>query len=428
VSAKRRSVWHDSQVEENRDSLLLTPPPEFAEGGRLEAIPELPVIIRILHGAPLIFTGGLPATGVNVALSRRIREGSSIASVKTYASAWRLFFTYCALTRCSIAALSDPGFAQYKSAVQGRPFRAHDGSWAVLPGERGARTSDHHIACLYGLGGDIEDLYGIAFPWRRYVTTRWASQHYEPWAGPGGRPAPARRKHRIRHANQKTVGLPDEQFEKLLERADRLWGWQVADGDRAFSVGFASATDALYRRNLALLLVLRFTGARRSEVPTLDIADIDRTNNLLWLETKGRPGKAKEPVVLLPAVRDALWDYLVQYRAVARDGRDESALFVSHSTRNYGHRISDQTVRKVLDAVRAALDEPWRTTLHPHQLRHSWGYDLQRLGGTYAVRAGLRHRSVASADAYAAGPEVFAAELAAASQAMLDRVESRRSG
>ena len=152
------------------------------------------------------------------------------------------------------------------------------------------------------------------------------------------------------------------------------------------------------------------------------------------LVTKGRLG-GKEPVVLLPTVEHVLLDYILRHRPhgqrLARPGDrqttrqvDRQAVFLSHSTYRYGQRISGETVRSVLDTLRLDLDEPWRTRLHPHLLRHAWGYDLQRLDSPLGLTANMRHRSPASAKDYRAGPELWQAELSRVDAAAADMLRA----
>ncbi len=187
------------------------------------------------------------------------------------------------------------------------------------------------------------------------------------------------------------------------------WGDTIEDGDRAFSSDPESQRGALVWRNLGLLLVMRFAGARRSEVAPLDFADIDRATGKIMLVTKGRAG-AKEPVVLLPIVGSAIAKYVLETRPYERRVRsgaliaiepvDETAVFLSHSVNSYGRRISSETIRYVVDQVRPALEEPWRSLLRPHLLRHSFAHDLQKIVGPFGGAANMRHHSVTSMDAY----------------------------
>jgi hypothetical protein len=80
------------------------------------------------------------------------------------------------------------------------------------------------------------------------------------------------------------VGLPDTQFVCLLQAAYERWGNVVADGDVAWAAHPEAQRGALFFRNLALLLILRCAGGRRSEVVQVRLQDVDRTASLLpWM-------------------------------------------------------------------------------------------------------------------------------------------------
>jgi site-specific recombinase XerD len=163
---------------------------------------------------------------------------------------------------------------------------------------------------------------------------------------------------------------------------------------------------------VALLFVLRYAGSRRAEANQLRIGNIDRTQHLIHLVTKGRHGK-RLPVVLYEPVEQAIWLYVTRFRpwADTTPPDEQDAVFLSHSVRNYGRRLTDESVRALIDTLRSALDPPWNEQLTPHMLRHAFGYDLQKMGGASLVTANMRHASLHAGSAYAAGAEVFVDEI-----------------
>jgi hypothetical protein len=100
------------------------------------------------------------------------------------------------------------------------------------------------------------------------------------------------------------------------------------------------------------------------------------------------------------------------------------AVFLSHSTRNYGQRISYQTPHTVIKALREQLEEPWSESCTLHTLRHRYGIDLQEHLGSAAIAPNMRHRSLQSIKPYSAGVEVFAKQLLPVTNARLERVIS----
>lgn len=218
----------------------------------------------------------------------------------------------------------------------------------------------------------------------------------------------------------KITGLPDEQFVKLLLAAKSRWGEHLAPADRARAETPEAQRGELFYRNVALLFVLRYAGCRRAEANPLRIVDIDRTRHLIHLVTKGHHGQ-RLPVVLYKPVEQAIWIYVTRFRPwVETTPPDEQdAVFLSHSVRNYGQRLTGESIRALIDTLRAALDPPWNEQLTPHMLRHAFGYELQKMGGPYLVTANMRHASLRSGEAYAGGAEVFVDEILAVGNARI---------
>jgi site-specific recombinase XerD len=115
-----------------------------------------------------------------------------------------------------------------------------------------------------------------------------------------------------------------------------------------------------------------------------------------------------------------MWVYVTKYRPTTAENSVKGyPILVSHSTRNYGGRISAQCVRKVVDALRGALTPPWDELVSPHTMRHSYARDLQKHGGDVATMINMRHASAQSLIPYSASPEIFADELLASGETRL---------
>lgn len=377
-----------------------------------------PVEVVEIDGLPKVLAGHLPVVPLNVALERRRDTyGATPASLETYTRAGRLYAEFAAHRGRPIIDVTNEEFRWFTRALTGNPFLDRDGNEQRLSGERGPRTADLMIALLYSLAGDIQDVYGVRFDWRRY---RGASDELiDLLRAVGGRHRTKSfsREHRVPYTPKQILPLPDEQFELLLLAAQQKWGDLIAGGDAAFADDPEAQRGALFHRNVELLLTQRFGGARRSEPPFITLDDIDRARSRLYLVTKGHGGAAgkKLPVLLHPYVDAAIWGYATKYRPMTNENSvADYPLFVSHSTRNYGQQISAQCVRKVIDALRDALTPPWNERVSPHTLRHSYAVDLQKHAGEAGTIVNMRHASYHSMDAYKASPEDFAAELNAA--------------
>ena len=393
---------------------------------------QFPIRVRTLDGLPKLLAGGVPISPINLVLKQKQREqGATQASLATYIRAACCYVEFCAYRQQTLVGVSNEEFTWFKHALLGDPFPDATGTFRQLQGERGRRTADLMLTLLYSLATDIEERYEVSFDWLRYkgatysVPTTSLKQSLF-------RNLPSRRMHSIRWIPRKILGLPDDQFIRLLQAAHTQWGNLVADGDIAWAQAPETQRGALFARNLALLLVLRCAGGRRSEVVQLRFEDVDQASSLLYLPTKGHriEGDRHVPVLLYPWVRDAIWHYVTHFRPVERriptnstvQTLAESQLFLSHSVRNYGQPLSASSVRAVISTLRTTLDAPWNTTLTPHMLRHAFGYDLQKHAGAAAVVANMRHASSRSSEPYAAGPELFVDELLPKGNAAIERL------
>jgi integrase len=380
---------------------------------------QFPIRVRILDDLPKLLAGGLPITPINLVLKQKQRErGATLASLDTYVRAAHLYLEFCAHRQQSLIGVSNEEFFWFKHALLGDPFASASGPFVTLSGNRGRRTADLMLTLLYSLATDIAERYDTTFDWLRYK----GDIGRVPGARPSSSSAPkTRRTHSIRWIPRKVLGLPDEQFVRLLRAAHERWGDLIADGDFAWAPDPEAQRGALFSRNLALLLVLRCAGGRRSEVVQIRLEDVNRPASLLYLPTKGhRVEQGRHvPVLLYPWVGDAIWNYVTRFRPLrqcdpssrALQPLDHALLFASHSVRNYGQPLSDQSVRAIVSTLRTSLDPPWNTKLTPHMLRHSFGYELQKHAGAAAVVTGMRHASSCSSEPYAAGPEAFADDL-----------------
>jgi integrase len=260
---------------------------------------RFPVRVRMLDSVPKILAGGVPVIPVNLILLQRQREmGSTPASLGTYVRAAHLYIEFCAHRDHSLLQISNEEFIWFKHALLGDPFPDASGNLVRLTGTRGRRTADLMLTLLYSLAADIEERYDVSFDWLRYKGiqyhlingtqgTKRLAQH--PSSG-------FRRTHRIRWTPRKVMGLPDDQFALLLQAAWNRWGNQIADGDTASAEHPEAQRGALFYRNLAMLMVLRYTGSRRSEIVQIELGDIDRAESVIYLAPPrrlSRPGMHK---------------------------------------------------------------------------------------------------------------------------------------
>jgi len=385
--------------------------------------PVLPIITDYSGTAPVITAGRVPLFPVNDALRRRQEfDGSTRASLKPYGRAWHMYAEFCAHRGLGMLEVADTEFRGFIHAIRGNPLVGLDGTSVTIAARRD-RAADHAVSLLYSIAEDIQASEDCTFPWCRYRVTRVEGRSLGPLGPcrPDARPR-MRRVHKVKWAERQKVGLPDDQFAMLISACHDRWADVIATGDRAFAEDPEDLRGALYWRNLGLLLLARYGGARRSEAPAANLQDIDTANDLMKLATKGHRHGDEDPLMdvpLLGVVRAVLFTYATRYRPVTADEPD--ALFLSHERSSYGRRISDETIRKVVDTLRRVLDPPWNRELAPHLLRHSWGYDVQlTTKSDLAVQVAMRHRSTASARPYRANALMWAKEIIAAGSPLLE--------
>ena len=144
-------------------------------------------------------------------------------------------------------------------------------------------------------------------------------------------------------------------------------------------------------RDLAIVELLYATGARVSELTSLDLGSVDYSRNIVRLMGKG----SKERMVPFgqPA-RDALDDWLRHGRNSLAQEKTDSALFLN----SRGLRIG---VRQVYALVAAVLEATPTGSAGPHSLRHSAATHLLDGGADLrAVQELLGHASLGTTQIY----------------------------
>ena len=151
-------------------------------------------------------------------------------------------------------------------------------------------------------------------------------------------------------------------------------------------------------RNFAMIGLIATTGLRTIEVVRANIEDL-RLNAgqwVLFVQGKGRSDKA-DFVKITPKVLKAITAYL---KARGRNVKPSDPLFVSHSRRNQGSRLTTRTVSGVCkNAMKAAGYISSRLTAH--SLRHT-AITLALLAGQsiQEVSSFARHANIATTMVY----------------------------
>lgn len=144
-------------------------------------------------------------------------------------------------------------------------------------------------------------------------------------------------------------------------------------------------------RNYAVLALMATGGLRTIEITRANIEDIRNIagTTCLFIQGKGRTDK-KEFIKLTPNTEQAINAYLKARGKI----KSNSPLFVSHSRRNNGKRLTTRTISGIAknSMIKAGFDSPRLTA---HSFRHS-AVTLSLIGGMNLadVQAFARHASI----------------------------------
>jgi integrase/recombinase XerC len=152
-------------------------------------------------------------------------------------------------------------------------------------------------------------------------------------------------------------------------------------------------TTLLGARDRAMLETLYSTGARVSELVSLNVADVDFAGECLRIRGKGR----KERVAPVgPTALTSIRKYLDMRANDPRSAAfDKDPLFVN----KHGQRLSTRSVRRKLDKylVMCGLDP----SISPHTLRHTFATHMLNNGADLrSVQELLGHQSISTTQVY----------------------------
>ena len=173
-------------------------------------------------------------------------------------------------------------------------------------------------------------------------------------------------------------------------------------------------------RDYALFNLLLRSGLRTIEAQRANIGDIQQTAGqaILYIQGKGRDSK-DDFIILTPATLEPLRAYI----NARKEKNAEAPLFISHSRRNGGERLSIRSHSRIIkNAMRAAGIDSERLTAH--SLRHS-AITYSLLGGATLQEAQqlARHTSILTTTIYAHNINRLAAKTENKIDMFLDAAE-----
>ena len=156
----------------------------------------------------------------------------------------------------------------------------------------------------------------------------------------------------------------------------------------------ALGNDGIALRDRAMVELLYASGARVSEVTSINLTDLSRDDELFTLLVRGKGGKER----LVPVgrfAREALDNYLVRIRPTLAKEKRSPALFLNQR----GDRLSRQSAWKIIMAAAKRANIESKVT--PHAIRHSFATHLLDGGADIrVVQELLGHASVTTTQIY----------------------------
>ena len=151
----------------------------------------------------------------------------------------------------------------------------------------------------------------------------------------------------------------------------------------------------LIRRDRAILELLYASGLRVSELTGLDLADLDRREQILRVRGKGR----KERIVPFggkaEAALEAYWPVRAELLRKASISADSPAIFLNYA----GRRLTERSVGRIVKKYVRLANINW--DLHPHSLRHAFATHLLADGADLrAIQELLGHSSLSTTQKY----------------------------
>ena len=165
---------------------------------------------------------------------------------------------------------------------------------------------------------------------------------------------------------------------------------KTLDVDQVATLLERKPTDALSRRDLAMLELLYSSGLRLAELAGLDVADLDLADRTVRVLGKG--SKTRVLPVGGKAVT-ALRAWLGERKLLVKDGA--GALFVGQNGRRLGARAIQRRIERW--AAGSNLNVP----VHPHLLRHSFAtHLLESSRDLRGVQELLGHADISTTQVY----------------------------
>ena len=156
-----------------------------------------------------------------------------------------------------------------------------------------------------------------------------------------------------------------------------------------------SQSPLLLKRDRAILELLYASGLRVSELTGLNLADINRKEQMLRVLGKGNKERIIPYGNKAEAALDSYWGIRNRLLSAAGKHADPEAVFLNHS----GTRLTSRSVERIVKKYVALVNVNW--DLHPHSLRHAFATHLLADGADLrAIQELLGHSSLSTTQRY----------------------------
>jgi len=165
---------------------------------------------------------------------------------------------------------------------------------------------------------------------------------------------------------------------------------KVLDVDQVNQLLTIKSTEPLSIRDAAILELFYSSGLRLAELVSLDINDMDLSDDLLRITGKGNKTRI---VPIGKMAKQAMQAWLTVRSGMVNV--DENAVFIS----KMGNRLQPRSIQQRLKqwGIKQGLD----TRLHPHKLRHSFAsHMLESSSDLRAVQELLGHADISTTQIY----------------------------
>ncbi len=151
----------------------------------------------------------------------------------------------------------------------------------------------------------------------------------------------------------------------------------------------------LLRRDRAILELLYASGLRVSELTGLNLADMDRKEQMLRVRGKGRKERITPYGSKAQEALEAYWPARSELLRKAGSDGDPQAVFLNFA----GRRLTPRSVARIVKKYVHLININW--DLHPHALRHAFATHLLADGADLrAIQELLGHASLSTTQRY----------------------------